>query len=209
MEMAVYDPVNGSYYEFWLMRKSVTGGWEARWGGKIENVSESEGIFPGTFGTTATSIPFLGGQITLDELKRGEIRHVLGLSLVELEHYDKFSWPARRSDGYNPNNLPNRLKEGQRLRLDPTLDLSKYNLTAVGRIIAKAAQEYGFVIWDKAGAVSLRAQNVISYVGEKEPNPYLPLYGKMPDGKQRYNYQVLENFPWHALQVLPDNYGKP
>lgn len=208
-EMAVYDPETDTYWEFWLMRKTESGGWEARWGGRIQNVKKSDGIFPGTYGTTATSLPFLGGQITAEELQRGDIRHAMGMALVEVEHHDKFVWPAHRSDGHNPNKAPNRIKEGQRFRLNPKLNLDDYKLTKVGRIIAKAAQEYGFVLWDKAGAVSLRAQNVTSYTALGKPNPYLALYGKLPDGKQRYGYQVLDNFPWNELEFLPENYGKP
>lgn len=198
MEMAVYDPLNDMYYEFWLMRKTASGGWEARWGGRIQNVSKSDGVFPGTFGTTATSLPFLGGQITAEELQRGEIRHAIGFSLVEAEHHNLFVWPAHRSDGWNPDKVPNRIKEGQRFRLNPAINIDSLNLHPVAKIIAKAAQKYGFVVWDKAGAISLRTQNAISY----PTNPYPALFNKVP------SYEVLKGFPWNEIQFLTEGYGQ-
>ena len=85
----------------------------------MQNVSKSPGIWQRPYGTTATGLPFLGGQITAEELRQGEIKHVLGISLVDTEKWNVVSWPANRSDGYNPKNAPNRIPEGLRFRLDP------------------------------------------------------------------------------------------
>ena len=53
----------------------------------MRNVSKSQGIWQKPYGTTATGLPFLGGQITAEELQRGEIRHVLGIALVDAEKW--------------------------------------------------------------------------------------------------------------------------
>jgi len=201
-EMTIYQPSSDSIWEFWQARNQ-SGVWQACWGGRMQNVSKSDGIWPVNYGTTATGLPFLGGQITAEELQRGEIRHAIGISLVDVERASIFSWPANRSDGYNPTNAPNRIAEGQRFRLDPTINVDAMNLHPVAKIIAKAAQKYGFVVWDKAGSISLRSQNPKSYTALGQVNPYTALFNGTPE------YALLNGFPWDRLQFLPFNYGKP
>lgn len=202
LEMTIYQPSTDQIFEFWQTRK-VDGNWEACWGGQMKNASSNQGIWPGNYGTTATSLPFLGGQITAEELRRGEIRHAIGIALVDLENYSVVSWPATRSDGYNPDHAPNRIPEGSRFRLDPTVNLDTLGLHPVAKIIAKAAQKYGFVVWDKAGSISIRAQNSISYTSLGQPDPYNALFNGTP------SYAVLSSIPWDRLQFLPKDYGKP
>lgn len=201
-EMTVYQPSTDTIWEFWQARNQG-GVWQACWGGRLQNASKSNGIWPTGYGTTATGLPFLGGQITAEELQRGEIRHAIGISLVDLESWNIFSWPANRSDGYNPNNAPNRIAEGQRFRLDPTINVDALNMHPVAKTIAKAAQKYGFVVWDKAGAISLRAQNPKSYTALGNADPYKALFNGTAE------YALLNGFPWNRLQFLPMNYGKP
>jgi hypothetical protein len=202
-EMTVYQPSTDTVWEFWQMRKNDDGKWVACWGGRMEKASKSDGIFPDRFGTTATSLPFLGGQITVAEMKAGRIDHAMGISLVDLEHHSVISWPASRSDGYNPGKTPNRIPEGQRFRLDPSVDVDALKMHPVGKAIAKAAQKYGFVVWDKAGAISLRAENPKGYTLVGEPNPYPGIFKETP------SYAILNGFPWDKLQFLPMDYGKP
>ena len=200
-EMTIYQPATDTMWEFWKARKT-DGQWEACWGGRMQNVSRSDGRWPERYGATATGLPFLGGQITAEELRRGEIRHVMGIALVDLEAATVISWPAQRSDGRNPRNEPNRIPEGQRFRLDPRVNVDSLRMSATGKVIARAAQKYGFVVWDKAGAITLRAQNPKSYTGVGEPNPYPELF-------QGPAWAVLQGFPWEKLQFLPHDYGRP
>jgi len=200
-EMTIYQPSTNTIWEFWQMRTD-DGRWQACWGGRMTDISTSDGIWPRPYGTTATGLPFLGGQVTAEELQRGEIRHVIGISLVDLEEASVFSWPANRSDGSNPHNVPNRIPEGTRFRLDPTVDVDTLRMSAAGKVIAKAAQTYGFVVWDKAGSIGIRAQNAQSYTVQGQPDPYPTLF----NGKEEW--AVLEGFPWDRLQFLPKDYGK-
>lgn len=200
-EMTIYQPVTDTIWEFWQAKK-VDGQWQANWGGKMTHASKSDGIWPKFFGTTATGLPFLGGQITPDELRAGEINHVMGIALVEVETWKVKSWPAFRSDGWNPKNAPNRIPEGLRFRLDPTVDVEKLHLPPVGRMIARAAQKYGFVVWDVAGGITLRAQNPKSWTTRGLPDPYPELFNHQP------NWSILQNFSWDKIQFLPMDYGK-
>ena len=201
-EMTIYQPSSDTLWEFWVARK-VDGQWQGCWGGRMQNVSKSSGIWTHPYGTTATGLPFLGGQLSVDELRRGAIEHVMGISLVDTESWKVISWPANRSDGHNPKNEPNRIPEGLRFRLDPAVDVDKLNMHPVGKAIAKAAQQYGFVVWDKAGAITLRAENPKSYTAAGKEDPYKEIFGKTPA------WALLQNVPWEKLQFLPMDYGKP
>jgi hypothetical protein len=201
-EMTVYDASTDTLWEFWRMRKN-DGVWEACWGGRIKGAKSNQGTFNTYYGTTATSLPFIGGQITAEELAAGEIKHVLGISLIDIEKKSIFSWPAQRSDGVNPYNALHRIPEGARFRLHPSVNVDTLPMSRAGKIIAKAAQKYGFVVWDRAGAISLRAQNTYSYTQLGKVNPYPKLF----DGKPAY--QVLNGFPWEKLQFLPMHYKVP
>ena len=201
-EMTIYQPSTDTIWEFWQAKKS-DGGWGACWGGRMEKASKSDGVFKNRYGTTATSLPFLGGQITVKEMKAGRIEHALGISLVDLEHFSTYSWPADRSDGYNPQKIANRIPEGLRFRLDPAVDVEALKMHPVGKAVARAAQKYGFVIWDKAGAITLRAENPKGYTLAGEPDPYPAIFNGTP------NYALLNGMPWEKLQFLRMNYGKP
>ncbi len=200
-EMTIYQPSTDKIWEFWQARK-VNGQWQACWGGEMQNASKGNGVWPNYYGTTATGLPFLGGQITAEELVRGEIRHAIGIALVNTESASVVSWPANRSDGYNPSNEPNRIPEGLRFRLDPHVDVEALKMSRVGKIIARAAQKYGFIVWDKAGAISIRAQGPKSYTATGGQDPYPALFEGKP------TYAILNGLPWDRLQFMPKDFGK-
>lgn len=201
-EMVIWQPATDRMWEFWKTRK-VAGAWQACWGGRMEHVSQNPGIWPNHYGTTATSLPFLGGQLAVEEVRRGAIKHALGICLVDLETRKIFSWPATRSDGRNPKHMPNRIPEGLRFRLDPRVNVDALKLHPVGKMIAKAAQKYGFVVWDEAGAITLRAENPKSYTQRGLPDPWPELFRGKPA------WSILSGFPWDKLQFLPMDYGQP
>jgi hypothetical protein len=201
-EMTIYQPSTDTVWEFWQARK-VNGAWQGCWGGQIKYASTNYGVFNGHYGATATGLPFIGGQVTAEELERGEIKHAIGIALVEVEDKAVYSWPAARSDGVNPYKLANRIPEGLRFRLDPSVNVDALPMTKAGKTIARAAQKYGFVVWDKSGAIAIRAQNSASYTALGKPDPYPALFGGKP------NYAVLQGFPWDRLQFLPMHYGRP
>jgi len=202
-EMTVYQPSTDTLWEFWEMQKTSTGGWQACWGGKMTNVSGNPGIWTKPYGAAATGLPFAPGQITVDELKSGVINHVIGIAIVDAESWDKWSWPANRSDGWNADHVPNHIWEGQRLRIDPSVNIDALNLGPVARMVAIAGQKYGFVVWDKAGSISLRFENPKSLTLAGQPEPYGALFGGVP------HYASLAAIPWDKLQFLPVNYGDP
>jgi hypothetical protein len=71
-----------------------------------------------------------------------------------------------------------------RLRLPAGTDCSAM-AQRVGRMVCDAAARYGIVLWDRSGALSLRAEPAVAGA-----------FGGVPPS------QVLDGFPWSRLQVL-------
>ena len=93
-EMTIYQPSSDSLWEFWQARQ-VHGQWQACWGGMMPEVSKNPGIWAPRYGVAATGLPFAPGQVTLQELNSGVIRHVIGIALVDAEK-DLPSSPGRQ-----------------------------------------------------------------------------------------------------------------
>lgn len=197
-EMTVYSPQTDTYWDFWRVTKNGNS-FSACFGGKISNASQSEGIFPLPYGTTATGLAFYGGLLTIPELKSGSINHVIGIGLV---HTKKgiHSYPANRDDGCCTG--IDAVPEGMRFRIDPKFDINTLKLHPFTKMLAIAAQKYGFVVWDTSGAVGFRVENPLPYTNAGQTNPYKDIFGTTP------TYEILNGFPWDKLQALPFDYGK-
>ena len=199
--MTIYDPAADRVWEFWRMQQDPsTKKWEACWGGRLDDASAAQGYFPGNYGATATSLVMAGGVITLDDVRRGSINHAMQLSVTDAAK-GSFSWPAQRTDGLSVT--PGALLQGQRFRLDPSLDVTELGLTPIGQMVARAAQKYGFVISDKGGAVAVKTESGQATKAETGTNPWDTLLDGVPPSK------VMANFPWDRTQFLAKDYGKP
>ena len=201
--MVIWQPTTDTMWEFWGMRKRLDG-WHTRYGGRITNVSTHPGHYRAVtteagqytehprWGATATSLPLLGGLMRIDELEAGRVDHALAIALPEIRA-NAYSWPAQRTDGqsYNLNAIP----QGVRFRLDPKLDLSQIEMSPIVRTIATAAQRYGIVVRDGAGAVTFFAEDPTP----TGSNPFLGDGGLFGGD---YISNQLRAFPWEHLQVL-------
>ena len=199
--LTIWSPSSDQLWEFWVTEKTATG-WRACWGGRMDNVSKNPGYFADGFGTTATGLSHAGGMVSIEEVRAGRIDHAISLNVVEAAAWHVFSWPAQRSDGYDPNGT-NTIPEGTRFRLDPSINVDALALHPIAKMIAKAAQEYGFIIQDKGGAVAVVAETGYSAQVATGSNPWETLRAGAPA------HEVLAGFPWDRLQALPFDYGKP
>jgi hypothetical protein len=197
--MVIWQPETDTMWELWQAyevprdrcpcTRPFLPGWHAAWGARIDRVSESDGVNPHPFGATASGLAIAGGLMRIDELRRGRIDHALALAIPRTAHH-RIRPPATRTDGDDPR--PIAIEEGTRLRLDPSFDLDSLELTPVARAMAEAAQRYGIVVRDRAGAVAFYAEDP----GPTSGTPYADLFeGKQPS-------RVLVGFPWDRLQVL-------
>jgi len=225
LEAVVYQPSSGKMWEFWETKKTgarVTDSkgrevdeWGAKWGGRMDNIATNPGYWVTTpagykFGATASGIPFLAGVITIDELQRGAIDHVVGFALPETLA-ERWSYPAQRTDGnvHGADAIP----EGTIFRLPPTLNLEAMDMDPFARMIAKAVQEHGMILWDISGVVGFRAENP----AKKYPDghPFFKEQGILrcpagtvitdPNNQSVYECWPparLRGFPWDKLQAL-------
>ncbi len=198
--MTIYDPAADKVWEFWQMRRTGPGSWSACWGGRIDAVSRSQGVFPKPYGSTASGLMLGAGVVTVADVRRGRIDHAMPLAVIDAATWTRISWPANRSDGNSDD--PDAVMEGQRLRLDPKLDVAALGLSPVGQMIARAAQEYGFVVVDKGEAVAVIAESGEPERARTGVNPWDVL---LPESSHR----SMRGFPWERLQALPPNYGRP
>jgi hypothetical protein len=197
--MVVWQPSTDRLWEFWQLAHT-TEGWHASWGGAIDDVSSSTGVFgPGAWpgaepwwGVSASSLSIAGGLITFEDLEHGKIEHALAMAIPGVRA-GVFSSPALRTDGRSTD--PQALPEGAHLRLNPDLDLSKLHLPKLTLMIAEAAQRYGIFVRDGAGNIQLFGQDPSSLA----VNPY-----KGPSGyfEGQSPVRLLSSFPWHELQLL-------
>jgi hypothetical protein len=223
LEAVVYQPSSGKMWEFWAMKKTgarivdSTGKevdeWGAKWGGRMDDIASNPGHWVTTqegykFGTTASGIPFLAGIMTVAELKRRVIDHVLGVALPETLA-GRWSEPAQRTDGVT--NSPNAIPEGTIFRLPASMNLDAMEMDPFARMIAKAVQKHGMIVWDVSGAVGFRAENPANQY--PDGHPYWKEGGIMrchqgalaSDSKWLYACwapERLQGFPWKELQAL-------
>jgi hypothetical protein len=186
--LSVFQPSTDTLWDFWKLTRAADG-WHARWGGKMRNVSRDAGYFPDPVGATGSGLPLLGGLIRIDELRTGVIDHALALGIPEVKA-EEYVWPAQRTDGASTN--PQAIPEGTRFRLDTKLDVNALGLPPVARLMALAAQRYGIVVRDVAGAVTFYSEDP----GPSGRNPYPALYRNLSAD------QLLADFPWSSLRVV-------
>jgi hypothetical protein len=195
--LVVWQPSTDRLWEFWRLGH-LEGGWHADWGGAMREVSSSPGVYspsawPGAtrwWGASACSLSIAGGLITLDDLERGSIDHAMAIALPQVRA-GLYASPAQRTDGKSEDPLA--LPEGAHLRLDPRVDIGSLHLPPLTRMIAEAAQRYGFVVRDGASSVALYAQ-------DPTPTGQNPFPG--PEGYFEGPRAPLGSFPWDRLQLL-------
>lgn len=197
-QMSIYEPQTDQIWEFWQVKRTPTGGWSACWGGRVDGLSASDGLFPVPFGASASGLVMAGGVIGIQEAARGDIDHAIYLTVKEASTL--ISYPANRTDGASLD--PTHLREGQRLRLDPSLDVNALGLTPLGETIARAAQKYGFIVSDRAGSVGVATQSGRAQKSRTGVNPWDILLGGPA-------HSVLAKFPWDKVEALQVDYGKP
>jgi hypothetical protein len=101
-------------------------------------------------GCRVAAVPLLHGLITYDEIQRGYINHALAFVTESAKRGSPGVYPS-----VTPNNGENdrewALWLGFRLQLDPDVDIESLGLNRIGKIIAKAMQEYGMIFVENGG----------------------------------------------------------
>lgn len=165
--IALVDWENGWIWDMWCARRRDDGDWEACTGMKYRAdgngvfdrsefaVHNGESIHP--YGPSrAAGVPALAGTIMHEEVMAGRIDHRLAFA-TQAAAFQRFVYPpACWTDGGWRQGLP----EGAVVQLDPSLDLSQFELSPAAIVVARALQEYGAVCVDVAGGHCLYGQGL-------------------------------------------------
>ncbi len=204
--IVIYQPSTDTMWESWRTRRE-SNGWHFEWGGRMIHASRSPGYYmsltapdgsvleQSSWGASATSLPLAPGLISFRDLQRGVIDHVLSLAIPHgIITKGVVAWPAERSDGQSTSRLS--IPEGAHLRLDPSLDINSLKLPPLTRMIALAAQRYGFIVRDGASNLTVDGQ------APRTPAQSAGWRAVMARSGFQYWSQVLKAFPWSHLQLL-------
>jgi hypothetical protein len=135
------------------------------------------------WGVCGSGLPLRDLEITINDLRRGRIDHMVGLAVPRSGW--PHVWPAQRTDSNDP---PNPIREGMRLCFPPGYTIPA-SLHPIARVIAEAClpgQGYGLVVWDQTSSV---------HAFRVEPSAEQAWAGTP-------TYNVLKGFPWADLRVV-------
>ena len=190
-EVVIHNIDTGDCTELWQATRVDANNWTCVWGGTIRNARTSDGTHPAGYGTMACGLAFLPSMITPDELRDGWIGHAIGIGMPPSTVDNRIVPPATRTDG--DLTATDLVSEGQRLRIPRSVNVYNLGLNRTATIIARAAQEYGFIIVDRGGQTRaiVRALNPAGL--SSDPYPTL-LAGHSAD--------PLVDFPIELLQPI-------
>ena len=103
----------------------------------------SDPLYPGIGEANASQLPYLPLILRPDDLDRGTIDHMLGITIAK-DRGTGYTWPARSGDGTGTN--PDGVPMGTVLRLRGDFDISGY--APATQVILRALQQHGAVIYD-------------------------------------------------------------
>ncbi len=166
MHLALVDWKGMTAWDMWAAHKLPDGSWESNTGMKYR--LDGPGVFdPSEFAVKdgesihfhgpgrAAGVPIIAGLILYDEVASGEIAHKIACA-THFNAHKEFTFPAVWTDGHYPGGIP----AGAVIQLDPSLDLSRFDLLPGERVVARALQVYGMVNVDNAGGSPLYGENL-------------------------------------------------
>lgn len=105
----------------------------------------SSPLYPEIGHANASRLPYLPMILRPDDLERGYIDHMLGITIAK-DVGAGYVWPARAGDGSAEDGIP----MGTVLRLRGDVDISQYAQST--QVILRALQVHGAVVFDSKGA---------------------------------------------------------
>lgn len=155
--LAVYDPATGREWDMW-QAKWTGATWTSSAGAAVSMAAD--GVAPGgTASGNAANLPLLGGIIRPEEMLQGRIDHALVFEMPGVGA-GRPVCPATHNAGSATD--PNALREGQKLQLDPAVDVDALPIPAWQKTIARAMQRYGMYLRDGSGSLAVLAENPAS-----------------------------------------------
>ncbi|MDQ3985601.1 MAG: hypothetical protein M3280_03785, partial [Actinomycetota bacterium] len=162
-QMTIYDLEAGAVYKLWkAVYDPLTDTWSAGGGSYYYLGSNGlNGSLPESDerrNRGHRGNPPAVHAVRWDEIQAGSIDHVLKISINTAR--TDYVWPMVGSDGSTTN--PSAPPQGTRIRIKPSVDLSKLNLSPAGLVVARALQRYGAMVGDSSGAAAtLKVENTV------------------------------------------------
>jgi hypothetical protein len=162
--MTVYDMTRGAVYGFFRTNYDPLNDQWLACGGTVYYLRSNglDGILPQSddprnFGHRGLPPPVFA--VRYDEIGTGSIDHVLKIAVNHTKCESVFPMTGDEC-GTRARYAP---PEGARIRLKPSIDLSKMHLSRPALIIARALQSYGAIIGDQSGdSAQLKLQNTVA-----------------------------------------------
>jgi hypothetical protein len=148
--LIVIDHLHHYAWELYQARKISSTAWAAsrmrRWdltGDGVQSPSDRLGA------VRQCPVPLLHGLITYEEMQRGLIDHAIEMTAYSQGDNFWAPYPGEINlSGQDQINKQSGIEACMRLQLDPALDLNTLSLPPLGKVVAKAMQEYGVFIVD-------------------------------------------------------------
>ena len=153
--MGIIDWDNNVYNDFWRLRYE-SGQWKCGAGWKWDLNGSGVGT-EGKWTVHGSSTPLLAMLIRPEEIEAGVIKHPLACGLYTPKKTVHVYPPAATTDGRSTATYA--IPEGARIQLDPNLNLDNYSLNPTAKIVAKALQDYGAVVFCVSGTFNLYAEH--------------------------------------------------
>jgi hypothetical protein len=147
--IAIIDDATSCEYEFQGFNLSSLASHSVA----VFRVATGSGAHAADAGVTGGEMSVIAGLITPRDVASGSIKHALRMGTPV--NSSSYRLPATRSDGGVSGGIP----EGALIRLDPTLDLTPYNLSAFQLMFARALQQYGAYNDDNTGSLTVYAES--------------------------------------------------
>lgn len=197
------------YCEFWGMQWNAAEAWHARWGGCANNSEFIPGpgsirAWPQGMGVQGSGVAFFPGTITVADLQRGRINHVVQVEVPEA--CGTFTAPAQRTDGHgtlasNPNCFP----YGVVVKAPAGASCGAGG-TAFCRVLLQAVKDYGLMATDQThNTLAVRFENYRRpYASWGSGNPYVPFMSGSDCDKSQWKgcgnrLNQMYGFPWAQL----------
>jgi hypothetical protein len=182
-------------------------GWSAERGGVWEDVATAEAVFnASTYPGKSPSSPIWGGPASglsvggatarLSEAEAGAFKHAIAFANSWTKK-SVYAAPATRTDGQSSET--GAMPEGCRLRLPEAFDLEKWEsehpMSALAKMVAVAAQEYGLICRDSGGSdtFTFQFEDPTQYGG----NEWISKYQTGGSWSSTFT-----NFPWSEMEVV-------
>jgi hypothetical protein len=241
-EMAIHDEEFDTLYEFWMClepfqtaptqvgpnpQTNPTARYQTCTAGVGPGLTttftgrfiDTPGYADSLWGAAATGLTYTGGRITPLDMTRGEIRHALDIAIPynlhsNIANVPAFTWPAWRGD-WGSLDISQGPPEGLRMRLPSTFDPNTL-AQPFARLVAKCLVNYGAVINDTSGVISLRFDSTVGFTSQGQPDPWPTLFAGYGINYSESDFylaqahvrEALATIPWEILEFLPEAYGE-